>query len=613
MEEDKTQLYEDLDKLIQERGDGTSSVFSDETRVPPKPKIELKPKDFLDNLKGLQEKFPNAAIYFHNDMDGIASAIIAQDLLKDLGYRVTSKEMIPITHIEREHIVKDPTILSLYLDIHPTYEAENVLCVDHHGQASTTHDNTRWFVLPPTEETQQYPTVTATLVGYLHHLNELGFIDYWDFLREKHWAKDEYYRWLVLMSMASDHLWMLSRQTDNRILNNWIEEFQFVEKDIILISMGISLLLGQEDRGEDSLKRMMDDTPPGDEDEYFKDIIKDITQQTNNLFIFARELDYEVRQMLLIKSQEFNSAISRANEDILRANNTINNYRKAMPKELRNASSKAKLMEMLKTVADKDRLKWKQIEFYGTEIDKLETHITSTTKRLEILMDKYQMITPKNIPGITLFINKQKSEQVKGILASLLYYFGWNNIVVEETEHYALWGARGYDQEYLEEELGTYSFNQELLESYTNIEEFARDLPNVYRKSVTDMQQLVLGKEYTGQIGGRGKIFGGNIKGKVSALFATLDGRNIESKIKELIDHSELGLAIKGLTEGDSMVSTSQALRSKFKTSNWITIQVLGGSKAGNILSGEIGVILAWIMGENREIRINVSNFMFLE
>jgi hypothetical protein len=607
---DKAQMYEELDKLIQEKTDGTEPAKFIE---PKKPSINLEPTVFLDNLRNLKEEFPNAAIYFHNDMDGIASAIIAKDILQEFGYNITSKEMIPITHIEREHIVKDPTILSLYLDIHPTYEAGNVLCVDHHGGDSKKLDPARWFVLPPTEEGGEYPTVTASLVAYLQHLSECEFIDYWDFIGEKHWAKDQYYRWLVLLSMVSDHLWLLSRQTESRVLNNWTDELQFIEKDVILISMGISLLLGGEDRGMDSLRVMMDEEPTGDIEDFFKEVVKEITSETNNLFIFARELDYEVRQMLLIKSQELNAAISNANEDILRANSTINNYRKAMPRELRNASSKAKLMEMLKTVADKDKLKWKQIEFYGTEIDKLETHIASTTKRLELLMEKYQAITPNNIPGICLFINKQESEQVKGILASLLYYFGWDNIVVEETEHYALWGARGYDQDYLEEELGTYNFNRELLESYTNIEEFARDLPNVYRKSLADAQQLVLGKEYKGQIGGRGNIFGGNIKGKVPQLFSTLDSGNIEGKIKELIDHSELGLAIKGLTEGDSMVSTSQALRSKFKHTNWITIQVLGGSKAGNILSGEVGVILAWIMGENREIRINVSNFMFLE
>ena len=610
MLDDKAQMYEDLDKLIQEKTDGKETVKFTE---PKRPDINLKPKEFLKNLKELKEEFPNAAIYFHNDMDGIASAIIAKDILKDLGYHITSKEMIPITHIEREHIVKDPTILSLYLDIHPTYEAENVLCVDHHGGDSKTLDPPRWFVLPPTEEGGEYPTVAASLVAYLHHLSDFAYIDYWDFIAEKHWAKDMYYRWLVLLSMVSDHLWLLSRQTESKLLNNWVEELEFVEKDVILISMGISLLLGGEDRGMDSLRMMMEEEPAGDLEEFFKEVVKDITQETNNLFIFSRELDYEVRQMLLFKSQELNAAISNANEEILRANNTINNYRKAMPRELRNADSKAKLMEMLKTVADKDRLKWKQIEFYGTEIDKLETHITSTTKRLELLMEKYQMITPNNIPGICLFINKQESEQVKGIMASLLYYFGWNNIVVEETEHYALWGARGYNQQYLEEELGTYNFNRELLESYTNIEEFARDLPNVYRKSLADAQDLVLEKEYPGQIGGRGRIFGGNVKGKVPQLFSNLDTRNIEGKIKELIDHSELGPAIKGLTEGDSMVSTSQALRSKFKHTNWITIQVMGGTKAGNILSGEVGVILAWIMGENREIRINVSNFMFLE
>lgn len=608
MFEDKVELLKDLDRQLQEKELESRKWESEHTScLEPEGPLEL-----IQNLKDLKDQFNNAAIYFHNDMDGIASAIIAKDMLKDMGYHITPKEMVPITHIDREHVVKDPTILSLYLDIQPTYDAENVLYIDHHFGKEGTFDNKRILLLPPNPE-EKHPTVTTSLVAYVKYLYENPPVDYDTFLSEKLWAKDLFYRWLLLLSMASDNLWLLSRQSDNKILNKWIDDLYLVEKDVILISMGVSLLLGREDRGLSHLHRLMDEKPVGNPDVFFKEIIKDVAQETDNLFIFARELDYEVRQMLLIKSQSLNRSISEANEEILRANNTINNYRKAMPRELRNAKDRTKLMQMLQTVADKDQVKWKQIEFYGTEIDKLETHITTTTKKLELLMEKYESITPKNIPGISLFINKQESEQVKGILASLLYYFGWDNIVVEETEHYSVWGARGYNQEYLEEQLGTFNFNKELLESYTNVEEFARDLPNVYRKSVTDTKELVLESRYIGQIGGRGKIFGGNIKGKVPQLFSTLNSKHIVSKIQELIDHSELGLALKGLTEGDSLVSTSQALRSKFKHTNWITIQVMGGSKSGNILSGEVGVILAWLLGETTEIKINVSNFIFLE
>ena len=165
MFEDKAQIYEDLDKLIQEKeitGQEQLRALREKQR-----KDHLEPKSFLENLRSLKDDYPNAAIYFHNDMDGLASAIIAKDLLVSMGYHVTPKEMVPITHIDREHIVKDPTILSLYLDIHPTYEAENVLCVDHHGQETKNLDKSRWFVLPPGEDDGEFPTVTASPGGRL--------------------------------------------------------------------------------------------------------------------------------------------------------------------------------------------------------------------------------------------------------------------------------------------------------------------------------------------------------------------------------------------------------------------------------------------------------------
>ena len=606
--QDRAELLKDLHEML------SKDKMAKETEVfvaSPSQEVELDPGPFLQQILGLKGRYENAAIYYHNDMDGIASAIIARDLLKVIGFNISAKGMVPITHIDREHIVKDPTILALYVDIQPLYNAENVFCVDHHRVLHHELEPGHSFIKPP-GEWDEHPTVTASLVAYLFHVNEHGYLPLSDFMTQKVWAKNLFQRWLLLLAMASDNLWMLSPRSDNKLLNEWIEEFYLTEKDVILVSMGISLLLGREDKGLGSLKKLLEDRPLGAFDEFFKEVIKDISQETDTLFIFSRELDYEVRRIIEQKRIELGKAVSETHEEILRANNTIENYRRAMPKELRSQSDRTKLLEMLKTVANKDRLKWKQIEFYGNEIEKLETNIASNTTKLDLLQKKYEKILEENLPGICLFIPKQGSDQVKGILASLLYYFGWNNIIIEETEYYAMWGARGFEKEVLEDHLATFDFNRELLQSYTNIEEFARDLPNVYRKSLADAQGLVLEKKYSGQIGGRGKIFGGNVKGKVPSLFSTLDSNLIVSKIAELIKHSELGLALKGLTEGDSMVSTSSALRSKFKHTNWITIQVLSGSRTGNILTGDISVILAWILGQDAEIKINISNKMLI-
>ena len=70
----------------------------------------------------------------------------------------------------------------------------------------------------------------------------------------------------------------------------------------------------------------------------------------------------------------------------------------------------------------------------------------------------------------------------------------------------------------------------------------------------------------------------------------------------ELVKHGQLSSALKGLTEGESKVPTAHALRSKFKTKNWITVQVMGGPASGDLLLGDLGLVLAWLAGRNKSL-----------
>ena len=214
------------------------------------------------------------------------------------------------------------------------------------------------------------------------------------------------------------------------------------------------------------------------------------------------------------------------------------------------------------------------------------------------------------IPGICLFIANQSSGQVKGITSSLFYYFGFRNIVIEEFEHHSVWGARGFSQEDLESVLTTLSIDKPMLDVYRNIEDVSKALPKTYQRSLNIAQNITFEERYKGGMGGRGKVYGGNITGKVPILFAFLETQSKEAivkKIQELIKHGELSQALKGLTEGESEVPTAHALRSKFKTKNWVTVQLIGGSATGDILMGDLGIVIAWLGGKNMEFKIPTS------
>jgi len=561
-------------------------------------------RKIITALKRLRKVHENAVLVFHNDSDGFCAALYIRQVLIDLKYIIEPQDFIPITHIERDKLKIDPDKIYFFLDIQPAEVSENIFCIDHHTiDKRKRYISRNMLIYLPDEMKYQFLTTAAFLSMYFYYVHKGYRYNFTRFIDDRAWWGDEFDRFVSIFAAVTDNLWLLSKYSPLETLKEWIEEVGYKERKFIKVSMGISLLLGREEGRLNGFAGFFEKSIDGLEIQSFDDLVDHISKQIDNLYRFARALDREAKTFVEEQNEEIDELIAKTRYALDRDKKTISDYTKAMPIDLKKDAGTA--MEMLKTVGNADSTKWKQIEFYGKEIDRLNTHMKNLEKKLTGLLEKKEAINPDNVPGLCVFISKQNSEQVKGILSSLLYYFGQKNIVVEETEHHAIWGARGFRREELEEVLMTLSFDRHMLDAYLRIEDMSKDLPASYRRSINISNNITVEKKYVGGLGGRGLVFGGNIKGRVPQLFAMLDSSELEAKLKELVAHGELHKALKGLTEGHSQVNTVAALRTKFKSLGWVTIQVIGGSGRRDILDGDIGVPIAWLAGSNKNINLS--------
>jgi len=571
----------------------------------------------LRYLQTQRKKYENAAIIFHNDIDGLSTAVLTKKMLREFGYLIDPSDFYPTTHLEIVDVKHDPEKIYFYVDIQPKkdLEKDNIFCIDHHLiQGRAYKFSQRLFIYSPENIEAEFPTTATLLASYLNYVKNDGKSDFITYINDKTWAENIIVRWLVLLCAVADNLWLLSKHSKILKLREWIEEFNIPERKLIKVSIVVSILLGQDKNRLKELKNIIE-MPIDTLNETIFDIILDLKSiEVDNIYKFARELDVEVRKFVNERNLEVDEELRQIELEITNDEKTISDYLKAMPVNLKSGvdgeTIRRSVMEMLNTVGDKDKTKWKQIEFYGKEIERFNTKIKNLKKRLIYLRERKKKVIPDLIPGICLFIGKQSSEQVKGILSSLLYYFGQNNIVIEETEHLAVWGARGFDMDFLKSELTTLTFDKGLLEYYRSIQDASKEIPipKTFEKSLNISKQVTFEERYEGGMGGRGKVIGGNFKGKVPMLFATLETEDLEKKLADLLKHGELGKALRGLTEGQSMVPTSYAIRSKLKSHGWVTVQVLGGALSGDILSGETSLVIAWLAGKSKEIDLPIQS-----
>ena len=517
--------------------------------------------------------------------------------------------MVAITHLKLPTITHDPDKIYFYVDIQPLISGNNVYCVDHHLFNEKPFEfSSNNIIYSPENIEREFPTTCALLVIYLDYIHNGGSLSFVDYINEKLWSKKELTKLIVLLCAVADNLWLLSKYSEIYKLRDWIKEFDMSERKLIKLSMAISLLLGIETEWEKILRLFTENPIEHLNEIYIESAVEKISIHVDNLYKTARTIGTECEKFINEYNDTVTEEIIRLKDQIKREKDTITEYRKAMPVGLRH-NTKA-IMEMLETVGDREKPKWKQIEFYGQEIERLSTSVANLENRLEFYREKKGQISPEMIPGLCLFITSQSSEQVKGIMSSLLYYFGFKNIVIEEFEHHSVWGARGFSKEDLTSELTTLSFEKTIIDAYRNIEDVSKALPKTYQRSLNITQNVTFEEKYKGGMGGRGKIYGGNITGKVPLLFAFLESQTEKDtvmKIQELIKHGQLSQALKGLTEGESEVPTAHALRSKFKTKNWVTVQLMGGSSTGDILLGDLGITIAWLAGKSKELSIDTT------
>lgn len=559
-------------------------------------------KKIISALKKQRRLRELASIVFHNDSDGFSAALYIKQVLRDLKYIIEPDDFLPSTHLERDQITVDDKKVYFFLDIQPPTVAENIFCIDHHHIDNRKRYISRNMLIYSPEEVQYGYITTATfLCMYFYYVHKGYRFNFSRFVDYRPWWNNEFDRFVALFAAVADNLWLLSKYSPDSKLKECVGELEYKERKFIKMSMGISLLLGRDNNRLKGFNGILDSPINLLAINMFDIVVDPISREIDNLYRFARSVDREAKQFVAEQNEIVDNLLYLTERELERDKKTISDYIKAMPIDLKKDIDAA--MEMLKTIGNTDKSKWKQIEFYGKELERLNTHMKSLEKKIEVLSEKKAAIQPDNVPGVCVFISKQSSEQVKGILSSLLYYFGQRNIVVEETAGHAIWGARGFGKEQLEEVLMTLIFDKQMLESYLRVEDVSKDLPTSYRRSLNISHNITLDRKYVGGMGGRGLVFGGNIKGRVPQLFAFLDITELEEKIKELVSHGELSQAIKGMTEGHT-VNTVNALRTKFKSLGWVTVQVIGGSGTGDILAGEYGHPMAWLAGAHKDINL---------
>jgi hypothetical protein len=241
-------------------------------------------------------------------------------------------------------------------------------------------------------------------------------------------------------------------------------------------------------------------------------------------------------------------------------------------------------------------------------MEKLEAKINVEEKRLIRLRAAKKMISTERGPRLCVMLPIQSSLQVKGIIASLLYYMGWKNIVIEERGSEAYWGARGFTKDFIGDVFSNLSFGHEELKDYLFMEKVFKDLPDVFKRTLNISRNISYYKTYSGGMGGRGLIHGGMLTGKVPRVFTLLEeAGDMEEKIKELMKYKQLGNALQGFTEGQSTVSTAQALRAKFRSTGWMVLQPVQGRQGADVLLGNFNMAIMNLVGYSERIRVDLE------
>lgn len=569
----------------------------------PAREVDIAPNEARSYLLEMRKEIKDRGalgIYYHNDMDGLNAAIFIYGIARRWFGPDYEIHTSPLEYDDLPELKFDDDMAYVFCDMDVPTD-HNIFRIDHHHQQRDRKEvNSRTFLLSPSERDYDYPSTTTILAAYLSHISTDGRMSFFDYMSEGPWHNDDFQRMMILLASVCDNLWHLSYTIDLP-LRKWIPD-PMEERNLILISISASLILG-----DDILSQKV-------HREFFKmdltvgkylDIICSEMHGANNLFDFIMTVSERAEAFYNSVFFGLTDNLDRLIKSLDRDRGLLNKLNESMPLELR--GNREKMMELLKTKGDLSDQHWRRIKFYGKELEKLESKINVDEKRLLKLRNAKKMISTEKGPKLCLYLPRQGSRQIKGILASLLYYRGWKNIVLEDRGSSAVFGARGFSNEEVKQHLSTLSMGFEDLKEYLDLEKVFSDLPEVFKRNSNLGSSMKFDMTYSGGIGGRGWIYGGSLEGKVPRVFSLLEeSGDVEEKIKELIQYKELGRALRGLTEGQSVVPMVQALRAKFKYTGWLVVQPFSDVEQADIQYGNFNMVILDLAGFSEMFRIQL-------
>lgn len=586
-------------------------------------------KSFLKALRGHLETYDGIKVHFHNDVDGLNSALLLKDVLERLRGR-KPLAFLPLDHSEMFSVKLADGLLHVFLDIRrPEWEKENVVVIDHHlPHTNTKLLNERHFIVSPPREKGEgesdkgiatYPSCTALLSSYLFHIAEGGRKSMIEFALSDPFKDDRYRRVLLHLAALSDNLWQLSEKKS--LLRRWVGGSER-ERALLLLSVSASLLLGEKEKKLEVVGELFSN--PGD--------VKRYVGVTSEKALEAWRLS-RVAEEITVKAVRFvGLVLSEANRTLPLLYKNLENVRRRLNELLR--TKPIRLKDLPVEDWERSRERWEDLranlrerQDVGTSEEERERlryyveeiiNLKRQEENLKESIDAYERrksaaidgLLKGNLPPLLVYLPRQSSDQVKGILASLLYFHGWRNIVMEERGEKGLWGARGFRKEELEELLSTVTLDEASLKRYLGEEEILRRIKKELGTTYSLEKSVKYSFRYSGGIGGRGLTYGGEVQGMVPFLFALLEGAvpdGINEKIKELIKKRQFGLALKGFTEGESTVPAIRALKDKLKRRGFILAQPHGFPSSADLLSGQLSHLFLYFLGEGRSVEFSLG------
>jgi len=541
-------------------------------------------KKFINTLQGKKEIFPRAKIFFHNDMDGFASSLLAKELLSRLGFTVTAKDIVPLNHLMINEAKLDEVNLFFFVDIKPPVSPPgtglvnggippNIFCVDHHITNDPLHLNSpNFFLFSAHNEEDELPPTATSLMAYLLYGSESRNIRYPDFIKYEFLKLAKSTRYLILQATIADYLHLLSDDIDYNQLK-YHTSSQGIDVDMVIkLSIAISLLLGAKDTQMEQFYDFYEEPLNNLRENFFYERFKKRIAPVEVIFNFAEQI---------------RTVFDRFSEEVYKK---ISEEKINLDAQIRTDKDKLDMYQQAKISVEEDSASshLEEQKFYSQEIEKISNRMAMDSKQLEKVDERLKKTRLKGVTGLALFIPTQPNEQTRGILSSLFYYEGWKNIVIEVSEQKSTWSSRGFNREELEEYMTIVSMDSQKFTDFRLADNATRKYPGLLS---TPELNIITG--YSGGMGGRGKIYGGIITGQA---IPALNG--------DAATRPKLERDFGGIPDSKFWDPAVQVIKSRFfKDDDWYSVQIGGGSESCNILKKHMDLLIVHLAGRSKTVR----------